>query len=206
MTAPRVRKGALVGLDPVFGLPTTVTVLQYNPAEMSRTVSAPQGGANAGSGAPSDNVPAESIRMKVELDAADQLERGDGMAQGTGIYPQLSSLELLVYRSGASILANIAASAAGLIEIVPASRPLAILVWGTLRILPVRLTQFSVRETAFDSHLNPIRAEIELSMSIVTYAELGWKHPGSWVYMANRAAREGLAAMSSVGAAGQLAN
>ena len=198
---PRLSKGALIGMSPITGLSGTVTVLQYNPAEMTRTVSASRDSSKAGT-----SWPSESFAMKVHLDAADQLERADSLAMSTGIHPQLAALETLVFPRVASILAGVALSRAGVIESVPADRPLAIFVWGSLRILPVRISQFSVRETAFDNRLNPIRAEIDLGMEVVSCGELGWRNMGAWLYMANRVHREGLGLMHSAVTAEQLAN
>ncbi|WP_428268595.1 hypothetical protein [Haliangium sp.] len=202
--SPRLVKGALVSIDPLFNLPTSATVLQYNPAEMSRTVSVRQDSGGAAIGAMGADLPSETIGIKAHLDAADQLERGDAMAQSAGLHPQLAALELLVHRPSPSILASMALRAAGAIEVLPAARPLVVFAWGHLRTLPVHIGRLSIRETGFDNHLNPIRAEVDLTMEVVTYAELGWSHPGSWLYIANRVVREALAVTSSVQAAGQM--
>ena len=37
--------------------------------------------------------------------------------------------------------------------------PLSLFVWSRNRVLPVRVTDFSVTEEAFDTSLNPIRAK-----------------------------------------------
>jgi hypothetical protein len=41
--------------------------------------------------------------------------------------------------------------------------PLALFVWSQHRILPVRVTDFSITEEAFDPALNPIRAKVSLA-------------------------------------------
>lgn len=46
----------------------------------------------------------------------------------------------------------------GTIEISPIEMPLTLFTWGSKRVMPVRLTELSVNESAFDVNLNPIRA------------------------------------------------
>ena len=47
-----------------------------------------------------------------------------------------------------------------------------------MRVLPVRLTDFSITEEAFDPNLNPIRAKISLGMRVLTVNDLGFEHKG----------------------------
>ena len=72
-----------------------------------------------------------------------------------GIYPQLSALEMLVYPKSALVIANTALLAAGTIEIVPPTAPLTLFIWGVKRILPVRITEFSITEEAYDTGAEP---------------------------------------------------
>jgi len=55
-------------------------------------------------------------------------------------------------------------------------------VWGPGRVLPVRLTGLAVREQEFDILLNPIRAEVDLSLEVLK--RLPSDHPayGVWQY------------------------
>ena len=50
--------------------------------------------------------------------------------------------------------------------------PLTLFVWGPQRVLPVRLTELSVTEEAFDPQLNPIRAKVSLGLRVLTYNDL----------------------------------
>ena len=77
--------------------------------------------------------------MTVDLDATDQLEAGDPLAAVTGIAPQLSALEMLLYPSTSLVIANAALLLAGTIEILPPEAPLTVLVWGPGRVVPVRV-------------------------------------------------------------------
>ena len=51
---------------------------------------------------------------------------------------------------------------AGTLEIIPLEQPLTLFVWSKSRVVPVRLTEFSITEEAFDPNLNPIRAKVSL--------------------------------------------
>ena len=100
---PALQRGALVGIDPTEPTPTVVP-FQYNPDSLSRTLQ-PQMGAEGGDRAEAlrlKGAPIETIKVDVELDAADQLEKGDDTTQRMGIYPQLSALEMLSTRGAGS--------------------------------------------------------------------------------------------------------
>jgi hypothetical protein len=45
-------------------------------------------------------------------------------------------------------------------------------IWGTGRIVPVRVTGLSITEQLFDPALNPIHAEAQLTLEVLTPAEL----------------------------------
>ncbi|MCG8421427.1 MAG: hypothetical protein MJE77_26205 [Proteobacteria bacterium] len=187
---PHLRRGAIARVDPIIGVvPTSLAVFQYNPAELSRTMAAQSANGSTRSG----SVPHETISMRVELDAADQMERGDQGIVRPSIYPSLSALEVLIYPSVVTTLANLAQSKLGAIEVIPPQSPVAVLLWGT-RVLPVRVTQLGVKETAFDKELNPIRADVDLGLQVLTYDDLGWLNVGSFLYLANQLRREVFAA------------
>src|SRR4051794_38589153 len=122
--SPRVLKGALVGIDTTNPVPNVI-MFQYNPDTLTRSIK-PR--ATGGDGARSEaqrlsGPPEETIKVDVEIDAIDQLEKNDGVASRLGIYPQLSALEMLVYPKTALVIANTALLAAGTIEIVPPDAP-----------------------------------------------------------------------------------
>ena len=56
--------------------------------------------------------------------------------------------------------------------------PLTLFVWSKSRIVPVRLTEFSVTEEAFDAELNPIRAKVSLGMRVLSVDDLGFDAQG----------------------------
>lgn len=193
-------KGALVGLD-IFNPLASVIVFQYNPDTMTRTLQAQ----TAGDGGARTEVtrlkgaPVETIKLDVEIDATDQLERADALATATGIYPQLSALEMLLYPKSALVIANTVLLAAGTLEIVPPSGPLTFLVWGLKRVLPVKVTDFSITEEAFDVGLNPIRAKVSLGLRVLSYNDLSVTNPAYYVFLAHQIVKEGMATIGSIG-------
>ena len=58
------------------------------------------------------------------------------------LYPTLASLEMLLYPKSALVIANEVLAAVGIIEVIAPEAPLALLVWGAKRTLPVRVNQF----------------------------------------------------------------
>lgn len=73
-------------------------------------------------------------------------------------------------------------------------------VWSKNRILPVRLTDFSITEEAFDTNLNPIRAKVSLGMRVLSVDDLGFDHKGGSLYMAYQQNKEQLANKMKAGA------
>ena len=137
---PRVISGAIVGIDPTDPKPLVI-IFQYNPDSLSRTLQ-PQMGAEGGDKTEALRLkgpPVETIKVDVELDAADQLDRGDPKANELGLYPVLSALEVLVYPRARRVIANTELLALGTIEILPPVAPLTVFVWGPKRALPVKL-------------------------------------------------------------------
>jgi hypothetical protein len=193
--SPRLLKGALVGVEPVNPI-ASIIVFQYNPATMTRRLEARSTGSGGGDQAEVYRLtgpPKETITIKVEIDVADQLEQGSPLAVANGIYPALSALEMLLYPSSERIIGNAITAAIGGIEIIPPEAPLTLFVWGPKRVLPVRLTSFSVTEQAYDPALNPIRAEVDLSLEVLTTSDFQVTHPGYNIYLIHQIAKEAMA-------------
>lgn len=193
--SPRLLKGALVGVEPVNPI-ASIIVFQYNPATMTRRLEARSTGGDGGDQAEVYRLtgpPKETITIKVEIDVADQLEQGSPLAVANGIYPALSALEMLLYPSSERIIGNAITAAIGGIEIIPPEAPLTLFVWGPKRVLPVRLTSFSVTEQAYDPALNPIRAEVDLSLEVLTTSDFQVTHPGYNIYLIHQIAKEAMA-------------
>jgi hypothetical protein len=115
-----------------------------------------------------------------------------------GIYPQLSALEMLVYPKSALVIANTALQALGTLETIPAMAPFTLFVWGPKRVLPVRLTSFSIAEEAYDAKLNPIRAVVSLGLQVLSYNDLPSYHPGYHLFLAHQVVKETMATLGSV--------
>ena len=192
--SPRLLKGAIVSLKP-SGAPGPVIVFQYNPDTLTRTLTASLLGGEAGQGAPVrfKGPPDESIRLDIEIDAADQLEYALPPAVSLGIYPALAALEALFYPDSALVIANDRLLAAGCKEIIPPEAPLTLFVWGPKRVLPVKIGSLSVTEEAFDPALNPVRAKVSLELKALSYQELGLQSLGGSVFMAYQVGKEALA-------------
>jgi hypothetical protein len=201
--SPRVTKGALVGID-LFKLLTGVIVFQYNPETMTRTLQAQAAGDNAARSEATrlQGPPIETIKLDVEIDAADQLETGSGFAADLGVHPQLAALEMLIYPASALEIANTVLLALGTLEIVPPVAPFILLVWGFKRVLPVRLTGFSITEELHDPELNPIRAKVSLDLRVLSTNDLSIAHPGYHVFLTHQIVKEAMAVVGSVGNVG----
>lgn len=204
--SPRVLKGAIVGIDTTIPIPTVI-VFQYNPDTLTRTLKprAPAGEGSRSEALRLTGAPEESIKVDVEIDATDQLERADGVATTLGLYPQLSALETLVYPKSATIIANTALLAAGVIEIVPPTAPLTLFIWGVKRILPVRITEFSITEDAYDAALNPIRAKASLGLRVLSYNDLSLTDPAYYMFLAHQVVKEAMAVVGTVGSVAAVA-
>jgi hypothetical protein len=85
----------------------------------------------------------------------------------------------------------------GSLEIIPLEQPLTLFVWSSSRVVPVRLTDFSITEEAFDPNLNPIRAKVSLDMRVLSVDDLGFEHPGGRLFMSYLTAKESLASQAS---------
>ncbi|MCR9143979.1 MAG: hypothetical protein NXI24_17160 [bacterium] len=203
---PRVLKGAIVRIEP-RSPNTNLIPFQYNPDTLSRTLEATGtggGGAKGGKTEPFrlSGAPKETIKVNVEMDATDQLETGDPNATSMGVHPMLSALELLLYPSSVSVVTNTILAAVGTIELVPPDPPMTLFVWGPRRVLPVRITGFSVTEEQYDTNLNPIRAKVDLSMQVLSYNDFNFTHPGYWLYLSNQVGKEVMAKLGTVNGLG----
>jgi hypothetical protein len=201
--SPRLVKGGIVQIDPNTSAVIRTIPLQYNPDSLTRSL---QIKALAEGGDRSDAMrltgpPVETIKLDAELDAADQLEFPDQNPNATefGLQPQLAALETLVYPESALIQSNNSLASSGTLEIIPMESPLTLFVWSKNRVLPVRLTDFSITEEAFDPSLNPIRAKVSIGMRVLSVNDLPFNHKGSSLYMSYQQQKENLAKKAAAG-------
>jgi hypothetical protein len=133
--------------------------------------------------------PPETFSLALELDAADALEKPEShpVAFVSGVADRIAAMEMLLYPQGESLLGGLVGSVTGSLSggvggaiggalgggggAKPVPRgtvPVVLFVWGPGRIVPVRLTSFSVEEQAFSPLLYPIRAKVTVGLKILT--------------------------------------
>lgn len=139
--------------------------------------------------------PPETFTLALELDAADALEKPEShpVAFISGVADRIAAMEMLLYPQADSLLGGLLGSITGSLSVgasvgggsgissgtggavsggvQPASRgtvPVILFVWGPGRIVPVRLTSFSVEEQAYSPLLYPIRAKVSIGLKILT--------------------------------------
>lgn len=185
--SPKLIKGGIVLLNPETAKVQDVISLQYNPETMIRSFQIQ--GADSGEGGDRSQAlrlkgpPVESYKLDAELDATDLLEIGDSEATTIGLHRELAILESLIYPSSTDILNNERLASSGTLEILPMESPLTLFVWSKERVLPVRVTELSITEEAYDPALNPIRAKLSLGLRVLSIDDLGFSHIGSQLFM-----------------------
>ncbi|QAA81835.1 hypothetical protein EI546_08940 [Aequorivita sp. H23M31] len=175
-----------------------VIVFQYNPETMTRTLEVWSQNASGESSAGTETShtaqpfdPPETFSLALELDATDALEKPEShpVAFISGVADRIAAMEMLLYPQGDSLLGGLLGSISGSLSVgssggsiggglggasggvqpVPRGTvPVVMFVWGPGRIIPVRLTSFSVEELAYSPLLYPIRAKVSIGLKILT--------------------------------------
>ncbi|HEX3402216.1 MAG TPA: hypothetical protein VGH23_02020 [Rhizomicrobium sp.] len=208
--SPRVLKGGIVLLDPSsFAIkPNGVIVLQYNPDTLTRTlkIKGISEGGDRSEALRLTGPPVETFKLDAEIDATDQLEDPDNNPNTVryGIAPHLAALETLVYPDSATLQTNFNLSQQGTLEIMPVLAPQSLFVWSASRIVPVRLTDLSITEEAFDPSLNPLRAKVSIGMQVLSIDDLFFSDKSGGLYMAYQRQKETLATLYQYGTLGAL--
>lgn len=173
-------KGAMIeyGSDFLGPLPNVV-IFQFNPESLTRTIQIPPrptGGAareTTQAGEPS----IEKISFKAQFSAADGMGTGNLLARTMGVGPRLAALEKMVHPAGPlSGLIGAAIDAIGNAlgggggdarqPIPRESYPRILFIWGPFRILPVVIESMAITELSYDFLLNPIQADVQLSLAV----------------------------------------
>lgn len=194
--SPKLLKGAILVMDTSTNQVVGTIAFQYNPESVSRTLQVQMAGADHAAREEALRVkgaPTETIKIDIELDAIDKLEKADKKAVSLGIYPQLSILETLVYPESETVIDNMERAKSGMLEIIPMQAPMTLLSWGAKRLLPVRLTEFSITEEAYDVNLNPIRAKVSLGLLVLNYDDLPWGERGARLFLSHHKMKEVMA-------------
>jgi hypothetical protein len=193
--SPHLQKGAIITFDPNTGVKLATIMLQYNPDSLTRSLK-PQ---TVGDEPDRTEIlrlkgpPIETLKCDLEIDATDQLAAADPIATNLGIQPQLALLELLLYPSSTVLNINEILSLLGTIEIMPMETALTVFAWSKSRVTPVRITDLSITEEAFDVNLNPIRAKVSLGMRVLSVNDVGFLSPAGAMYMIYQTTKEALA-------------
>lgn len=207
--SPRILKAGLVLLDPVVFIVRRLIVLQYNPDQLTRTLQVLSAGGETADRSEALRLkgPAvETFKLEAELDATDQLEfpQDNPTAVEVGLFPQLSLLESLISPTSAAIAATDSLLRRGAVEIAPVEAPLTLFVWSAQRVVPVRVTEFTVTEEAFDAALNPIHAKVGLSLRALSVNDLPIDHRGAEFFLTYLRTKETLAQRASDGTRAQM--
>jgi hypothetical protein len=203
---PRLLKGGLVLIDPETAKVERVIALQYNPDTLTRTLQI-QGAGEGGDRSEALRLkgPAvETIKVEAEIDATDSMELGDPTVAELGVHPQLAALETIIYPSSVQLESNNTLAESGTLEILPMETALVLFVFGQNRVVPVRLTDFSVTEEAFDPNLNPIRAKVSLGMRVLSVDDVGFTHKAGSLFMSYLQQKESLRNKAQSGTLGML--
>lgn len=195
--SPRLVRGALISYE-LAGIIPQVVIFQYNPETLTRTLQA-QRSADSSTEVRLTGPPVEEIQLKIEIDAADQLEKPGENATtvALGINPQLAALEMMLYPKSLTVIRSIVLAQAGAIE-VSSDEPFTLFVWGPTRVLPVRIKNFSITEQQYDPMLNPIAAEVSLKLEVLTYQDFKTTHIGFSLFLAHQIVKETFAAIGSI--------
>lgn len=195
--SPKLLKAGLVLVDPQSGAVQRIISLQYNPDNLSRSmeIQSLADGDNRSQPLRLTGPAIEKFTLEAELDATDQLEFPDKnpVAVEVGLFPQIAALETLIYPTSEQLNNRNALASAGTLEIAPMETPLALFVWSRNRVVPVKVTELSFTEEAFDPNLNPIRVKVSLGLRTLSVDDLGFEHQGGSLFMAYLTAKEQLA-------------
>jgi hypothetical protein len=113
------------------------------------------------------SVQPETISFEIRLDATDKLNEGDPITEQLGISPQLATLELMTHPKQESRLAAFLGKTPGFSYSVKDNPPMILFIWGRKRALPVNINSFDITETEFNANLDPIRATVSVSLTVI---------------------------------------
>lgn len=116
-------------------------------------------------------VQEQTIGFDIRLDATDKLDSGDPITEQFGIAPQIATLEQMVYPKDESLLGAALGALLGGSDGFSFTRgknpPLILFIFGRKRVLPVNINSLNITETEFSTDLNPIRATVAVSLTVI---------------------------------------
>lgn len=170
----------------ILGPVPNIVVFQFNPDQITRTITVAQPPAPAAAQPRTEThaaaaPPAESFEVTARFSAADDLGEGGAVSaipRLFGVGPQIAALEKMVYPPvtlggliGAAIDA-IGAALSGPDKDPPAQPiprlplPRILFIWGPSRVLPVTITSMAIAEQKYDVLLNPVQAEVKIGLRV----------------------------------------
>ena len=201
--SPQLLKAGLILMDPDSGAIRRTIVLQYNPESLTRTlqVQAVSDAADRSQALRLKGPPVETFKVEASIDATDQLEFPDQNQDTTrfGIRPQLATMETIIYPASSQLQSNNQLAQLGTLEIVPMQAPLVLFSLGKTYLAPVRVTDFSVVEEAYDPNLNPIHAKVTLGLRVLSIDDLDFNSKAGSLFMIYQQQKERFAGRQSGG-------
>jgi hypothetical protein len=173
-------RGAFIAYEP-GGYPDgtkRVIPFRFNPETLSRSFqveqgrsgSGTEGAARAAKGGRGEGADAasgalkQSFNVQVRFDFDDRHEVARDLPSELGIAPEIAALESLMYPAESP--ADRTGDGSEPVR-ARSQRMTVLFVWGRKRVLPVRVTAMSVNETRFNAELNPLRAEVDVSLEVL---------------------------------------
>jgi hypothetical protein len=172
-------RGAFIAYEP-DGYPNKKRVIpfRFNPESLARQLSVEttqrqQSSSSAPSGDhPSSEQSADAsegtlkhtFNVSIRLDFADRADTAANLPQDLGVAPEIAAIEDLLYPGESD--SDTASDGTEAVHARP-RRPTVLFVWGRKRVYPVRITGMTITESVFNSDLNPVRAEIEVSVEVL---------------------------------------
>ncbi len=176
----------------ILGPIPNIVVFQFNPEQMTRTITIPPPPSTAAAQPRTENhaaaaPPSERFEITARFSAADDLGAGGAVSaipRLFGVGPQIAALEKMVYpptKPGGLIGAAIDAvgSAISGPSATPPSKPMPrvalpriLFIWGPSRVLPVTITSMTITEQKYDVLLNPIQAEVKIGLQVSSQAPI----------------------------------
>ena len=196
--SPKTLKGGFVLMDAGGKTVLRTVAFQYNPDSVTRSLTPRGAKVDAGDrleGLRLVGPPVETIKIEIEIDAIDRLEKPGSNADtvANGIAADLAELEAIISPAPDDIAAADSLAQSGTLEILPLPSPLVLLALGRNRLIPVRITEFGIVEEAFDTQLNPIRARVSLGMRALSVNDLAFGSKGAALFMVAARRRDKLA-------------
>lgn len=184
---PLYLRGALIAYSPrARSLANHLAYIpfRFNPESISRTLSASQGAqpapqnegkpsadsaqtAGSVSGNASTGSFSESFTLTLRFDVHERDKTVALLPPALGVAPELAALESLL----APVKVMDVVDKLGNSHPASPEPPLLVFVWGA-RVTPVRVTNMTIKETLYNAFLNPVRAEVDVALAVISQTDM----------------------------------